>query len=150
MHIDEDGSHALEPATIRQAAEAGLVRLTTGLESGSQRVLDLMKKGTQLAETSHVLRGAAAAGVSVRATVMVGYPGETARDVAATARFLDDHREAIERVPIAARPPRVRHAVSECVELDGVRRRPDFAAPEQDLQRLASRHAGAELAREAG
>jgi radical SAM superfamily enzyme YgiQ (UPF0313 family) len=63
-------------------------------------VLDLMKKGTQLAETSHVLRGAAAAGVSVRATVMVGYPGETARDVAATARFLDDHREAIERVSL--------------------------------------------------
>ncbi len=100
VHIDEDGSHALEPATIRQAAQAGLVRLTTGLESGSQRVLDLMKKGTQLAETSHVLRGAAAAGVSVRATVMVGYPGETARDVAATARFLEDHREAIERVSI--------------------------------------------------
>ena len=100
VHIDEDGSHALEPATIRQAAEAGLVRLTTGLESGSQRVLDLMKKGTQLAETSHVLRGAAAAGVSVRATVMVGYPGETPRDVAATARFLDDHREAIERVSL--------------------------------------------------
>jgi radical SAM superfamily enzyme YgiQ (UPF0313 family) len=100
VHIDEDGSHALEPATIRQAAQAGLVRLTTGLESGSQRVLDLMKKGTQLAETSHVLRGAAAAGVSVRATVMVGYPGETARDVAATARFLEDHREAIERVSV--------------------------------------------------
>ena len=100
VHIDEDGSHALEPATIRQAAEAGLVRLTTGLESGSQRVLDLMKKGTQLAETSHVLRGAAAVGVSVRATVMVGYPGETARDVAATARFLEDHREAIERVSV--------------------------------------------------
>jgi len=32
--IDGDGSHELDPATLRQAAQAGLVRLTTGLESG--------------------------------------------------------------------------------------------------------------------
>ena len=97
---DGNGAHALDRATLTQAADAGLVRLTTGLESGSQRMLDLMKKGTDLGETSRVLRDAAQAGISVRVTVMVGYPGEAAADVAATARFLDQHRDSIERVSL--------------------------------------------------
>lgn len=100
VHIDGDGSHGLEPATLRAAARGGLVRLTTGLESGSQRVLDLMKKGTSLAESAHVLHRAAAVGISVRTTVMVGFPGECAADVAATAGFLEAHREVIERVSL--------------------------------------------------
>jgi len=100
VHIDGDGSHGLDPATLRRAAASGLVRLTTGLESGSQRVLDLMKKGTSVAESEHVLRRAAASGISVRTTVMVGFPGEAAVDVRATARFLETNRDAIERVSL--------------------------------------------------
>jgi radical SAM superfamily enzyme YgiQ (UPF0313 family) len=100
VHIDGDGRHGLDAATLRDAARGGLARLTTGLESGSQRVLDLMKKGTSLAESAHVIRRAAACGISVRTTVMVGFPGEAAADVGATARFLDAQRSVIERVSL--------------------------------------------------
>jgi radical SAM superfamily enzyme YgiQ (UPF0313 family) len=100
VHIDGNGQHGLDPPTLRAAARSGLARLTTGLESGSQRVLDLMKKGTCLSESAHVLRRAAASGISVRATVMVGFPGEEPADVGATAAYLDAHRDAIERVSL--------------------------------------------------
>ena len=100
IHVDGNGSHGLDSTTLRDAAQAGLVRVTTGLESGSQRLLDAMKKGTQLDETSRVLHSAAEASISVRATVMVGYPGEAPTDVDATRRFLERHRHTIERVSL--------------------------------------------------
>jgi radical SAM superfamily enzyme YgiQ (UPF0313 family) len=80
------------------ARQAGMVRFTTGLESGSQRVLDLMRKGTDLATSSQAIRDGAAAGISVRVTMIVGYPGEEANDVLRTVEFLEDHVESIERV----------------------------------------------------
>ena len=100
IHIDGSGDHGLDSAAIEGAARAGMTRLTTGLESGSQRVLDLMKKGTDLAETSRVIRTAADAGISVRTTAMVGYPGERADDIAATAQYLEEHAGVIERVSL--------------------------------------------------
>jgi tRNA A37 methylthiotransferase MiaB len=75
-----------------------MVRMTTGLESGSQRVLDRMAKGTDLAATSRVLREARAAGISVRTTMIIGYPGEEAADVEASAAFLRGHADCVERV----------------------------------------------------
>lgn len=75
-----------------------MVRLTTGLESGSQRMLDLMHKGATLDVSSQVIRDAAKAGISVRVTMIVGYPGEEADDVKRTAQFLEDHSDSIERV----------------------------------------------------
>ena len=82
------------------ARQAGMVRLTTGLESGSQRILDAMKKGTDLALTSACLRHAREAGISVRTTMIIGYPGETAADLVQTRDFLRAHRDCIERVAL--------------------------------------------------
>jgi radical SAM superfamily enzyme YgiQ (UPF0313 family) len=100
VHVNATAEHGLSARSLRQARAAGMVRLTTGLESGSQRVLDLMKKGTDLAVTSAVLKDAAAAGISVRVTMIVGYPGEHADDVVRTAQFLEDHVDCIERVKL--------------------------------------------------
>jgi anaerobic magnesium-protoporphyrin IX monomethyl ester cyclase len=74
------------------------VRLTTGLESGSQRILDMMDKGTAIARTEQMLRDAWEAGISVRLTMIVGYPGEEPDDVAASAAFLERNRAAVGRV----------------------------------------------------
>ena len=98
VHVDAHRDNGLTADDLRRAADAGMVRLTTGLESGSQRVLDLMKKGTDLALSAEFLGNAAGAGISVRVTTIVGYPGETADDVRQTAEFLQRHSESIERV----------------------------------------------------
>jgi anaerobic magnesium-protoporphyrin IX monomethyl ester cyclase len=72
--------------------------LTTGLESGSQLVLDRMRKGTRIESLAEFLANATAAGISTRCTMILGYPGETAQDVALSARFLEDNGANIERV----------------------------------------------------
>jgi radical SAM superfamily enzyme YgiQ (UPF0313 family) len=98
VHVGAPQDNGLSADELRQARAAGMVRLTTGIESGSQRVLDSMAKGTNLAVTSKFLHDAAAAGVSVRATMITGYPGEEADDVRQTAEFLEQHTDCIERV----------------------------------------------------
>lgn len=98
VHIGATGPNGLSRGELRAARQAGMVRLTTGFESGSQRVLDLMKKGVELEESSDVLESAAAEDISVRVTMIAGYPGERAADVEKTAIFLENHSLAIERV----------------------------------------------------
>jgi anaerobic magnesium-protoporphyrin IX monomethyl ester cyclase len=98
VHIGSQQPNGLSAEDLKAASAAGMVRVTTGLESGSQRVLDRMVKGTNIPVTSQVLRDAHAAGISVRNTMIVGFPGEEAEDVLASAEFLETHGDCIERV----------------------------------------------------
>jgi len=66
---------------------AGCYFLHLGIESGSQRVLDLMKKKITLDEARRVVRMARDLGFFVHGYFMLGYPGETRRETAATTRF---------------------------------------------------------------
>ena len=100
VHVGAAGDHGLDAPTLAAARRAGAVRLTTGLESGSQRILDRWAKGTDLDVTSRFLHDAAAAGISVRVTMIHGAPGETAEDVLASARYLEVHARLIDRVNI--------------------------------------------------
>ena len=98
VHVNAKQPHGLDATSLEAARRAGLVRLTTGLESGSQRVLDSMKKGTDLNVTSRFLHDAARAQISVRVTMIHGYPGETTADVLETAQYLEQHTAVIDRV----------------------------------------------------
>jgi radical SAM superfamily enzyme YgiQ (UPF0313 family) len=100
VHVGLEQRNGLSLYELRAARAAGLVRITTGLESGSQGVLNAMAKGTNLARTSQFIRDAHAAGISLRTTVIVGYPDETAADLRKTTAFLKDHAFGIERVMV--------------------------------------------------
>ena len=100
VHAGTELDNGLSVADLRIAAKAGCVRLTTGLETGSQRLAELMKKGTHVDTISAFLHSAAHAGVSARTTMILGYPGETADDVDASVEFLACHRSVIERVSL--------------------------------------------------
>lgn len=100
VHAGMEADNGLSEADLRDAARSGCARLTTGLESGSQRLTDLMKKGTRLDTTSAFLQAASSAGISCRCTMVLGYPGETADDVHASADFLASHTREIERVSL--------------------------------------------------
>lgn len=100
VHVGMEADNGLSSADLRDAAKSGCRRLTTGLESGSQRVSDLMKKGTRLDAISAFLHDSALAGISTRCTMILGYPGETAQDVHASADFLATHAREIERVSL--------------------------------------------------
>ena len=98
VHVGARGDDGLTLDDLKRARAAGMVRVTTGLEAGSQAVLDKMAKGTDLEITSQFLRDAKKADLSVQTTMMTGYPGETADDVNLTIKFLQDHQSEIERV----------------------------------------------------
>lgn len=100
VHVGSEDDNGLSAADLQRAADSGCVRLSTGLESGSQRLLDRMKKGVVLERVSRFLRHAGAAGISCRCTMIVGYPDETPEDVRASIEFLKRHEEVIERVTL--------------------------------------------------
>jgi radical SAM superfamily enzyme YgiQ (UPF0313 family) len=100
VHVGAKKPNGLDRATLSAAARAGLTRVTTGLESGSQHVLDEMKKGTELGVTSEFLHDAASVGISVRVTMIHGFPGERTPDVEKTAEFLEQHQRVIDRVSL--------------------------------------------------
>lgn len=52
-------------------------RLKFGIESGSQRVLDLLRKGTRLAQIENVVRSLAGSAIIGNYSFLMGVPGET-------------------------------------------------------------------------
>jgi radical SAM superfamily enzyme YgiQ (UPF0313 family) len=59
-----------------------------------------MVKGTNLDVTSRFLIHAEQAGISVRTTMIIGYPGEKPSDVDLTTEFLKEHENCIERIKL--------------------------------------------------
>ena len=98
VHVDERADNGLSRDDLEAAVEGGMRRISFGLESGSQRLLDAMQKGSSVSRNSAFIRDAHAAGLSIRCTMFKGFPGETAADMEATARFLDEHAQWIDRV----------------------------------------------------
>jgi anaerobic magnesium-protoporphyrin IX monomethyl ester cyclase len=59
-----------------------------GVESGSQKMLDAMKKGTTVEQNEKAIRWTKEVGISVAISVVVGYPGETAGMLKQTFDFI--------------------------------------------------------------
>ncbi|MCK5829450.1 MAG: B12-binding domain-containing radical SAM protein [Methylococcales bacterium] len=100
VHVDGRKDNGLQKKDLRAAVASGMRRVSFGLESGSQRLLDAMKKGATVEENSRFIQDAHDAGLSVRCTMFRGFPGETAIDLELTASFLEKHLKQIDRIRI--------------------------------------------------
>lgn len=98
VHVDTRRDNGLSRADLQSAADGGMRRISFGLESGSQTLLDAMRKGSSVERNSQFIRDAHMAGISVRCTMFKGFPGETAQDMEATADFLEEHAPYLGRV----------------------------------------------------
>lgn len=67
----------LDYETMRIMKEAGCRSLCVGFESGSQMVLDNMKKKIRIDEMKEFMRNAKMAGILIHGCFMAGLPGET-------------------------------------------------------------------------
>ena len=67
--------------------KAGFRLLKFGLESGCQKTIDKLQKGTKIEEVIPSCRDAKNAGLSVHITMMVGYPWETKEDAMETFKL---------------------------------------------------------------
>ena len=70
-------------------AQAGFYGLSMGIESGSQRMLDVMGKRNTIEQNERAINMAHSAGLAVCALIVQGYPGETAEDRRLTHDFLN-------------------------------------------------------------
>jgi len=72
----------------RDLKASGCVQLSYGIESGSQSVLDSMKKQIDLDEIEQNLRDAAAVGIDAHTNWIIGFPSETPQDFADTLTLI--------------------------------------------------------------
>lgn len=82
----------MTPAAVEGLARAGCVEVWLGAESGSQKILDAMDKGTKVAKIHEARQRLKAAGIKACFFLQFGYPGETFEDILATVRMV---REAL-------------------------------------------------------
>lgn len=80
----------LRGRTIPALARAGARVVWVGAESGSQKILDAMEKGTQVEQIYAATRQLRAHGVQVAFFLQFGYPGETREDIALTLQMVRD------------------------------------------------------------
>lgn len=77
----------LRPELLERMKQAGLQRVYLGVESGSQKMLDTMNRGTRLAQVERVAASLRAHHVRQFWFLMLGYPGETLEDIDATLQL---------------------------------------------------------------
>lgn len=83
------------PDLIREMAAAGLELLIIGFESGSQRVLDFLGKGTTVEQNFEAAGICRQLGVKIWGNYMLGIPTETREEVQATVNMMRSIRPDI-------------------------------------------------------
>ena len=120
VHVDQRKDNGLTARDLRAAANAGMRRVSFGLETGSQRLLDMMKKDCTVEKNIEFLHSAYEAGISLRCSMFFGYPGETHEDIEETVQFLKNHGHCIDRIRLS------RFAILESTPIyDAIRNEPD-------------------------
>ncbi len=88
----------LDLETMRILNESGLKIITWGVESGNDRILSLMKKGTNKKDIAQVLKDSHDAGIRNSLYIMFGFPTETKDEFLDTINFLKENDGNIDLV----------------------------------------------------
>jgi anaerobic magnesium-protoporphyrin IX monomethyl ester cyclase len=78
----------LRAGEIDALARSGAQTIWMGAESGSQKILDAMDKGTRVEQIYAACQKLQSAGIGVGFFLQFGYPGETREDIEATLRMV--------------------------------------------------------------
>jgi anaerobic magnesium-protoporphyrin IX monomethyl ester cyclase len=78
----------MTPVAVDGLARAGCVEVWLGAESGSQKVLDAMDKGTRVSQIVDATRRLQQAGIRACWFLQFGYPGEVFADIRATVELV--------------------------------------------------------------
>jgi anaerobic magnesium-protoporphyrin IX monomethyl ester cyclase len=80
----------LDDALLAGLAAAGLREVALGIESGSQRMLDIIDKRITPGMARDVVRRLTRAGINVKGYFIFGFPGETAEEINSTVALIRD------------------------------------------------------------
>lgn len=79
----------LQEESIADLARAGCENIWMGAESGSQKILDAMDKGTKVEQIAEATRLLKKNGIHPSFFIQFGYPGETRQDILKTIRMIN-------------------------------------------------------------
>lgn len=74
---------------IKMVKDAGCVCLGYGIESGSQKLLNAMKKAQTIEQIETAVKLSAQAGIDVKVQLLLGYPGEDRQTIKETIALFD-------------------------------------------------------------
>ncbi len=77
----------VDPELLARMHQAGCRRMLYGMETGSQELLDRMKKGITLDQSLQAIRWTQDAGIKAIGFFLIGVPGETRETIQETLRF---------------------------------------------------------------
>lgn len=80
----------LQENYIRDLARAGCDNIWMGAESGSQKILDAMDKGTRVSQIYDATKLLKKCGIKPSFFIQFGYPGETRDDISLTMKMIND------------------------------------------------------------
>lgn len=76
------------PESVKWMKDAGFVKLCTGIESGSDRILKLINKKTSYDMNLNAAKLIKDAGIHFEAFMLLGHPSETRHDISLTEKWL--------------------------------------------------------------
>ncbi|HEX6939826.1 MAG TPA: radical SAM protein [Longimicrobiales bacterium] len=85
-------ANLMRPRVVAALAEAGAEEVWLGVESGSQRILDAMEKGTRVEQIREATRALRAAGIRSGWFIQLGYLGEEWEDLERTRELIRSER----------------------------------------------------------
>lgn len=91
----------MDAAALQQLKNSGLSFIMWGVESGNDRILQLMKKGTNTKDVAHVLADSHAAGIKNIAYVLFGFPTETKEEFLDTVQFLKKNEQNLDLLSLS-------------------------------------------------
>jgi radical SAM superfamily enzyme YgiQ (UPF0313 family) len=86
---------------LKGLRDTGCFRIWYGAESGSQKVLDSMRKGTTIPQVREAARITQELGIQAGFFILLGYPDETTADVRMTIDFLKETRPDVVGTSVA-------------------------------------------------
>ncbi|MBU3917189.1 B12-binding domain-containing radical SAM protein, partial [bacterium] len=86
---------------LKLAKESGCISLDIGMESASQKVLDVLKKNIKIEQVQDVVDKCYELGIKVHVTAMVSMPDETTEDILKTLKFLSDNSYKLSNISIS-------------------------------------------------
>lgn len=92
----------VEQRLLEKMKRAGCYYVNFGIESGSQRILNLMRKGITIEQGEELLELCYKIGIKTKVFFSFGHIGETMDDVEKTFQFIEKHKDEITTVASGA------------------------------------------------
>lgn len=85
-------TRTMDMEMLEAMKEAGCIEVGIGIESGSQKILNIANKGTTVEKNTEFVLRCKEIGLIVNAFIMIGLPGETYETIEATKRWMEKVR----------------------------------------------------------